>query len=455
MRRTKPNDILQSHRKDPSLFVREILGQDAWDKQKEILESVRDHKRTTVRSGNACGKTMAAVYAALWFLYTTKDSIVIVTSPTLHQMTEVFFRTLAKVHAEAKLPLGGDISKTSLSLGEKHFLKGFCYREGSNAPPEGIQGHHSDRGILFVIDECSAVPDTIYDAIEGSLNTENAKLLMIGNPLRLSGEFYRSHTSASEYNRIHISALDLPNVKEEKLVIPGLATLEGVEDMRERWGEDNDQYKIRVLGDFPSIQEDTIIAMKSVEDAIANKETGVGEIVIGVDVARFGSDFTAFVKRQGNQAEVLETIARSDLMYVAGRCIHWLRKFPNATMKIDSIGSGGGVVDRLKEHEDLAERVQGVSVAEKAEDSDRYANLRAELWFFAKEAVENASFCTHNSWTQLAVPTYHINSSGKLQVEPKDQIKKRSGSSPDVADAYCLTFHTKPESDVPFVKIIS
>ena len=210
-------------------------------------------------------------------------------------------------------------------------MRGFCYREGSNAPPEGIQGHHSESGILFIIDECTAVPDSIFDAIEGSLNTDNAKLLMIGNPLRLTGEFYRSHTTSTQYNKIHISAYDVPNVKEKKLIIPGLVTHTGVADMRRKWGKNSHQFKVRVLGDFPDAQEDTIIGLDLVEAAMKRSGKPEGDIVLGCDVARYGDDKTAFVKRHGDHYEVLEVFEHKSTMYTAGRCTHWLDTFPEAT----------------------------------------------------------------------------------------------------------------------------
>ena len=447
--KTLTNNQRELHRRckeDPVFFVNKVIGDTVWDKQKEILYSVRDNKRTTVRAGNTCGKTVGAVYTGLWFTHNFKDSIVIVTSPTLHQMTDVFFRTLAKIHSESDHPLGGELTKTSLTLGDKHFLKGFCFKEGSNAPPEGIAGHHSDTGILFIIDECTAVPDSIFDAIEGSLNTDNAKLLMIGNPLRLDGEFYKSHTTSNQYNRIHISAFDVPNVKEKKVIIPGLVTHTGVEDMKQRWGEESDQFKIRVLGDFPSKGFDNIISLRGIEKAVAREVPKNGDVIIGCDVARFGDDKTAFVLKQGNYGEVLETIDRSDTMYVAGRCIYWLNEIKDSRIKVDSIGVGAGVVDRLKEQEEYAERVDGVNVAESATDSERYANQRSELWFKAKEWLDGeVGLKQHDGWTQLSVPNYHINSRGKYQVESKDSIKKRVGSSPDIADAFCLCFSEKEE----------
>jgi hypothetical protein len=107
---------------------------------------------------------------------------------------------------------------------------------------------------------------------------------------------------------------------------------------------------------------------------------------------------------------------------------------------IDVIGIGAGVVDRCKE---LGLPVLGVNVAESPSVEDRYERLRDELWFKAREwfqgrdvtMVEDDSLVA-----ELTLPTYQIRSSGKIKVEGKDELKKRGVTSPDLADAFCLTF---------------
>ena len=72
-----------------------------------------------------------------------------------------------------------------------------------------------------------------------------------------------------------------------------------------------------------------------------------------------------------------------------------------------------------------------------------YVNLRAELWFATKAWLEQRG-CKlpkdEDLMAELAGPRFKFSSSGKMQVESKQDMKKRGIRSPDLADAVCLTF---------------
>ena len=109
---------------------------------------------------------------------------------------------------------------------------------------------------------------------------------------------------------------------------------------------------------------------------------------------------------------------------------------------VDSIGVGAGVVDRLIELELPA---RGINVAESASLSDKYMRLRDELWGKTREFFE-AKECVLPDDSQLvfelAAPRFSFTSSGKIKIESKDELRKRGIKSPDLADAFCLTFAT-------------
>jgi hypothetical protein len=72
-----------------------------------------------------------------------------------------------------------------------------------------------------------------------------------------------------------------------------------------------------------------------------------------------------------------------------------------------------------------------------------YRNLRAELWHKAKAWLEKRD-CKMPKDDQLigelATVRYKFTSNGKVIVESKDEIRKRGLASPDLADAFVLTF---------------
>ena len=122
---------------------------------------------------------------------------------------------------------------------------------------------------------------------------------------------------------------------------------------------------------------------------------------------------------------------------IAGRVANLAQEQPDAIFVDGTGGYGGGVVDALR----LA-HWQPIEVNSSAKANDqRYANLRAEMWWKMAEWIKAGGALPPlpELVDELTSPTYFI-TNGKLQLESKDQIKKRLGKSPDIADALALTF---------------
>ena len=192
-------------RRDPVGFCRKILNFARWSKQREILESVRDHKRTAVRSGHGVGKTAISARAALWFMAAHPYSRVITTAPTWSQVKEQFWREIHVAHSRADAFFDGQLDDTRLELGPDWFMLGI-----STDRPERFAGHHAEH-LLLVVDEASGVSEDIFEAAETFLTSPGAKVLMIGNPTVNSGTFHAAfHRDRADWSRISISALDSP-----------------------------------------------------------------------------------------------------------------------------------------------------------------------------------------------------------------------------------------------------
>jgi hypothetical protein len=190
-----------------------------------------------------------------------------------------------------------------------------------------------------------------------------------------------------------------------------------------------------------------VIPLDMIERAI-NRDVDIYEgraEVWGLDIARYGDDRCALVKRKGNWIMGSPVIWRGkDTMQTAGIVAREFFNVPEGKRPIaincDVIGLGAGVVDRLDE---LGLPVRGVNVGERAEDADRFNRRRDELWWMARDWFAADDVCIPNApalIADLVGPTYKPLSTGKIQVEAKDDMKKRGVASPDVADAFCLTF---------------
>jgi len=444
------NAELEKIRTNPDYFFSDYLGVDLWEKERELVYSVRDHQKTTVRSNNSSGKTYTIARIALWFLSAFPPAVVINTAPTHRQVENQFWREFRKAHKSAKRILGGKLLKTQFNIAEDWYAIGFSTKDGDDGM-EKFQGWHG-QNVLIIVDEASGVHARIFEAIQGALASGGTvRLVYIGNPTKNTGDFADSFKDPT-FNKIHISAYDSPNVKEGRVVITGLVTKEWVDDMIRKYGADSDVVRVRVKGEFPKKEADTLIGVDLVEEAIgADRELYGEEEYIGLDPARKGEDTADFVYRKGNYAKVLETVQSSDLMVLAGKAKRYLLmpEYKNAKMHIDIIGMGGGVYDRLKEQDDISDRVFGVNSAVAAINKEEYKNLRAEGWddarLWLRDAVLDDDPEHKEKWYQLAKPKSKILSSGQIQIESKEDMKKRGVPSPGVGDALVLTLQRPTE----------
>jgi len=458
---------------DPDYFFKDILGVELWERERQIVYSIRDNRKTAVRSCHSSGKTFTLARAALWFLYGYAPAVVIDTAPTDRQVRNQFWREFRFAHQKAKVNLGGELLKTQFNIDENWYAFGFSTRETEGgAAADKFQGFHG-QNILIIVDEASGVSESIFEAIDGSMSSGFAvRLVYIGNPTRREGTFANAFSDPT-FKHMHISAFDTPNffknnirnlndlteekVKAAKMLMPGLALPDWALDMKRKYGADSDVFRVRVLGNFPTKSSDTLIGVDAVEMAMNRElpnlateedkeEWAAVQEVIGVDVARYGDDSTVIVLRKGHFAEVLDKMQSQNTMETVGKVRRLLMARPNAIANIDVIGIGAGVFDRLVEMADIAHRVNGINSAQAAMDKEQYKNLRAEGWDLAKEWLKTGILKPDEDWYQLAKPKYKIVSSGQMQLESKEDLKKRNVNSPDVADAFVLTLMQPTES---------
>jgi len=429
-------EFVAAYGNDPVLFVEEMLGAQPFDYQAEFLRALLDERKMSVKSGHGTGKSTTASWAMLWFMLLRYPCKVVVTAPTSSQLFDAMFAELKRWINELPKELQQLLNVKSdrvelVSAPAEAFIS--C-RTARAETPEALAGVHSDH-VLLIVDEASGVPEQVYEAAAGSMSGHNATTLMLSNPTRSSGTFFESHNrmAHSWWTRTW-SCKDSPLVSHEF-----------VDEMELRYGPESNAYRVRVLGEFPLSDDNTIIPYHLVE-AAQNRDVVVSDeamIVWGLDVARFGSDATALCKRQGPIVTELRSWRGLDLMQTTGRIVaEYEALAPSkrpAEILVDSIGVGSGVVDRLQE---LGLPVRGVNVAESPSMGDTYMNLRSELWFKCKAWLEDRSCKLPKDDQLIAELTairYSFTSSGKMKAESKDEMRKRGLGSPDLADALCLT----------------
>ena len=427
---------------DPTLFVETMLNAKPEKWQKEVLESLLTDDKISIKSGHGTGKSALLSWIILYWLATKMPCKVAVTANTARQLNDVLMSECNKWHRQ--MPEGFKnlfefkSDKISLVGASESFSSFVTSRRES---PESLQGFHSPN-MLFLCDEASGIPDIIFQVGEGSMSTKGAKTILTGNPTRNSGYFYDSHHSMKhKWKTFTVRCQDSSHVNPDF-----------IKDMAEKYGEDSNVYKIRVLGEFPTTNDDSVIPLHLIDEARTrqNVEPSTEEIIWGLDISRFGNDRTALAKRPGPPLiEKIKSWKNKDLMQTVGLVVTEyeslpFNKRPNEIL-IDSIGLGAGVADRLKEL-NLDCQITAVNVAELPSMQEKYMRLRDELWFLAREWFEGRD-CKipedDDLVSELTAPSYAFMSNGKIKVDSKEIMKRKGFKSPDIADAFCLTFGTR------------
>jgi hypothetical protein len=419
-------------------FVREVLGKTPYPDQLALLEAYqRGERRISKRSGHGVGKSAVLSWIAAHQLFCRFPQKTVITSASAPQLWDA-------LAAEVKAVLKGlspklqeciEIQSEGIYLvmaPEESFIS---FRVSKAETPEAMAGVHSPGWVLLIADEASGIPDAVFEAASGSMSGHNCTTILAGNPVRTTGRFFDTfHKLRGWWWTQHVSCVGHPNVSPDY-----------VESQKATYGEDSNPYRIRVLGEFPTGDEDTVIPFSLVEASLSRDVRPLHVLPIwGVDCARFGNDASAICKRVGNSLLEKTDIRKGyDTMQVTG----WVKaqwdetpigKRPSEIL-VDSIGIGAGVCDRLME---LKLPARGINVSETAAMNELYTNLRSELWFKGRDWF-NAKDCNLSGDDHLAAelvqPRFKYASNGKRQVESKDDMKKRGVPSPNRADAFLLT----------------
>jgi len=418
---------------DPEVFLREVLGDDPYDKQVEMMDAAARSRRISVVGANSSGKDWTAGRVVHWWQNTRYPAKTIVTGPSTRQVHDIVWNEVkdsylnARTAFKSRLYQGG----ARLQFNQEHFALGF-----STDQPYNLQGFHSPN-LLVIVTEAHAMGQAHINALR-RLNP--SCMLLVGNAFATSGEFYDSHhINRGLYSTVEISAFDTPNVKAGCVVVPGMVTKEDVADRLEEWGEGNPLYIAGVLGKFPDSLDDTIVPLSDANAARARVSHGEGPRIVAVDVARYGRDKTVVVRRQGNVARIVWRVQGRNLMEIVGWLTNYIEERPIDFLIIDDTGVGGGVTDRLGELDLGDTQVVAFNGGSTAEDSERYYNAISEAWMLMRKWFLETPADIENDNAligQITSRGFTYQSDKRLRI----QSKKDMARSPDEADALAMTF---------------
>lgn len=445
---------------NPITWVTERTGEHVWSKQADIMAAIAEHRRTAVRSCHGVGKSHIASRIVAWWLdsHPAGQAFVVTSAPTFAQVRAILWRYIRQVHRKAVLP--GRVNQTEWLLDGELVAFG---RKPADHDEAAFQGIHA-RYVLVVLDEACGIPEQLWVAADSLTTNDDCRILAIGNPDNPQSYFAKVCAPGSGWHTIGISAFESPNLTGES--IPDslqhlLVSRSWVEEKAADWGTDNPIYISKVLGQFPSDDPNSVIRASDVAFCRVGTDMRLlpAELLpveLGVDVGG-GGDETVIRERCGpvagrewrHQSDRSEELAPLVLMAI--------RETGATTIKIDRIGVGAGLVGELRNMHTAGlhqARIVAVSVAERAHDEIKFANLRAQIWWeigrVASERhlwdlsrMENAD----NTCAQLLAPRWSTDTKGRILIEKKDEVIKRLGRSPDNADALLLAYYV-PKRDL-------
>jgi len=423
---------------------------------------------------------------------------VALTAPTDRQVGNIMFPEISRIFKQAKFLPGRLTGYDVRTDYEEWFLTGF---KADHTNTEAWTGFHA-ANTMFVVTEASGMPDLVFNAIEGNLQG-NSRLLIVFNDNTGSGYAAMSQRSPG-WHSFRLDSLNAPNVLQRKIVIPGQVDWEWINDKVRDWcqvispddfneGEGdfwwenekgkhcyrpNDLFRVKIRGMAPKVSSDVLVPMEWIE--LANKRWGqmneegtkpVKPLRLGADVAGMGRDSSCFCHRFGNYVGKFDMIHSGGVanhMQVAGTITNIIKQNTDVfhglygQAFIDTIGEGAGVYSRLielsQEHATrfLEGKVHSSKFSEAARQGDAmltdvtgqytFANMRAYLYWAIRDWLNplnktNAAIPFDTELMQELTETmWKFRSNGSIQIEEKDEIKKRLGRSPDKADALANTF---------------
>lgn len=489
---------------DPVGFIREVLGVELTPDQQVIAQAIARGGRIKVNAGHSVGKTHLAACLVLWWFFTRDPAIVITTAPTERDVIDLLWTEVRLIHGRAKVRLPDYFigpRAPEMFHHDEHKAKGYTARSGESfqgrhrpsmfflfdecedvdpiywqTTETMFQGSEHDHAWMAI---GNPLTTSSQSAIED--DATNAE----GNP---------------KWQIFRLSSLDHPNIAAQlqgkPLPVPNAITLSQVAQFFEDWAdpikvEDKKSsdiewppqsmfffrpgpiFKGRVLGIRPTEGVDTIWGEEAWQNAITPRfdphelwmlKPG---ITIGVDVAVYGDDMTVIHVRMGPLSVHHESHNGWGPKQIADRIkelsrewCHWYNqqsvihdrpplKPQEVKTMVEVDGPGVGVLSHCNGFGDWS----GLKVAEKSDRVDSlgrsmYPNKRSQMWFDGAELAEKGKMDLSRLpkavlvrlKKQLMKPAYWLMTNGTRQVEPKDEIKKRIGRSPDDADGLLVCY---------------
>jgi hypothetical protein len=439
---------------DPVHFASDILGSVMWRRQRDIMRAVATRPLVAVKACHASGKTYQAARLALWWLLRYPEGKVINTAPGWRQV-RLMWDEIRQARNQSRIGFP-EPSATELRLSESNYIQGIATNEAVK-----FQGIHG-RNILVIVDEAPGLRTDIWDAIEGVRAGGDVHVVMLGNPVIPSGYFFNAFTRGrTRWTTFTISAFDTPNLEGltmdrllastddelSRVPLPYLVTPGWVKERALSWGPKHPMFQARVMGEFPSQSAYAVFSLEIIEQARRDATRREAELLksqpiqAGIDVAGPGEDETVLVARSGGAVLEIHGFPEDD---PRGRVVRVLGRLARTgrlqSVLVDEVGIGYNFAHHLA---DQGFQVWGFNAGNRPMDSERFVNAKAEAYWNLREHMERGAIFMLNDLeteAQLSGVLYRTTGAGKIEIESKQDARKRGVPSPDRAEALAMAF---------------
>ncbi len=414
----------------------------------EAMDGVIPPVRVQRSTGHGVGKSAVAAILTWWAMSTMVDTKGVVTANTETQLKTKTWPEIAKWHRMFIARELFDVTATAIFPKDPEHARTWRIDivPWSEKNTEAFAGlHNMHRRIFVLMDEGSAIPDLIWEVAEGAMTDRWTQIVWaaFGNPTKNKGRFRENAPDGRFGLRWDYKALDSRGVRR--------TNKQQIEEWREDYGDDSDFFRVRVKGMFPRADMISFISYEAAVEASkrAVPEVNEADMVLGVDVARFGDDNSVIYPRRGRDARSfpIEVYSKMTTTNLALRVRDAVARYRPSAVFVDGTGIGAGVVDQLNDMNLPCLVIEvGFATSPDGYTDDKCANKRAEIWTLMRDWLKTG--CTpealpklsHTLVDELTGPQYGYNAQDAIQLESKKDMKKRQVQSPDVADALACTF---------------
>ena len=471
----------------------EEYAEHRWDGDEDpmarLLEEVADGRDVGMESATGVGKTFALAVLSLWFLACFEGSLVVTGAPKKDQLLDQVWMEIGRLwgHFQALFPeaelLTGQIrmrpgEPDDRAWSMKAFVAGVGADEESATKAQGFHREH----MLIITEETPGMHPAIMVAFNETRTDDHNIQVSVGNPDSQFDEL-RKFCKRQSVVALRASALDHPNVVTGRRVVPGAIGRARLEERVREMGEGTPLYLSRIRGISPPQSESSLIKWEWLEAAhdrwraaMSEGEAGLtGALALGADVSDkedgdpaalsrwVGSVMTEVVEvKVGESQSVRDASEFGDL--VASEALDPGARVLDRHIGMDPVGVGASAVNqcrrrgvRVRELSGNSKVRAGLDVEGMWEDTsvdedgsvkpsgdrvvrvERFRNLRAAIHWQMREDLRMGRIALPKDqelWEELTSVQWSPKG-GVIEVEPKLDVRKRLGRSPNKGDAAC------------------